>query len=105
MSNASSARNSEMISHSSGQVHLFDDKADITYVWDRSVSSGGRPSTVGAISTQSPFPSLSNPFAQTVVTEYGMQFPFPSLTYPTMQTSGGSTHSPSVFRMYPSAQI
>ena len=94
-----------MISHSSGQVHLFDVSADITYVWACSTLNGAGPSTDGTISTQSPFPSLSNPLAQTVVTEYGMQFPFPSLSYPTLQTGGGSSHSPSIFRMYPSAQI
>lgn len=60
-----------------------------------STDTGGGPSTFWAINKQSPFPSLSNPLAQTVVTEAGTQFPFPSLSYPTSQTAGGRTHSPS----------
>ena len=69
-----------------------------------STDTGGGPSTFVAINKQCPFPSLSYPLAQTVVTENGTQFPFPSLSYPTSHTTGGRTHSPSDLWINPSAQ-
>ena len=69
-----------------------------------STEIGGGPSTFGAINKQSPFPSLSYPFAQCVDTVAGTQFPFPSLSYPTSHTAGGRTHSPSDYCTNPSAQ-